>query len=224
MAKKKTWITWIKEHKAFSGIGGAVLVTVVGTIGWFVPKGNDHVEIQQNANRGQTAYINNRDGKVSVTQTQGVDPNEYGATVKALGKTEHELEQAKSEKQQLAGIVEAYKRDDKEKRAALEKADNVEKTTLIVKILHANDQGTISKEDALRLCDMVNKSTWDDLKAFLENKNLTIDSHSQSLVLSGIFEAQVVGDRLRARYNPPQIRYVLTSDGGRLLDIGNSSK
>jgi len=160
-----------------------------------------------------------------VIQNQGVDPKEYGKVQRTLGKTEQELKQTMNEKKELEKIVNAYKKDDEEKRAILTQADSIEKTKLLVKIFREQDKGNISKEEASKFSGMVNKALWEDLKSFIEDKNIKIDDeHHQSLVVSGIFKAKATGGGYRARYNPTTIVYVLTPEGNKLYEIAKTNR
>ncbi|MGD0572804.1 MAG: hypothetical protein ABSB11_07250 [Sedimentisphaerales bacterium] len=186
------------------------------------------VDINRNQNLGQQPIFSNK-GDVNATfvQNQGLDPNKlvdkFGDTQKVLGKTEYELEKIKRENQELLNIVNAYKIEDKEKRAALERAENTEKTKILVKIFQAQDKGNISKEEVSTFSDMVNKTPWEDLKSFLRNKDLKIDEHNQSLVFSGIFKVEVKDDvAVRMAAPPiwhPEIIYILTPGGNKLYEI-----
>jgi hypothetical protein len=215
-----------------------VILPLIGTLflglpSWFLLFRKNHnpidntktfFKLEENQNLGQQPIISNKgDVNMSFVQNQGIDPNEivdrFADSQKTLGKTEYELEKIKSEKQDLENIVNAYKREDKEIRAVLERAENIEKTKVMVKIFQEHDKGTITKEEAMKLSDMVNKTLWEDLKSFLENKNIQIDEHNQSLVVSGIFMAKIYEDRLRSRYNPAKIDYVLTPEGDKLYEI-----
>jgi hypothetical protein len=213
-------------------IFGGMIATIGGVMvgyGWHImPKKSklpedkqqkaEEVDVGQNS--GQQAIIANiRDSNISVVQKQGVDPCEYANTQKALGKTESELERKARENRELQSILDAYKRDDKEFRSALKLAENTEKTKVVARILQEYDKESITREEALKLMDMVNKTPWEDLKSFLENKNIQIDEHNQSLVVSGIFKAEVTGGGYRARYNPATIVYVLTPEGNKLYEI-----
>lgn len=160
-----------------------------------------------------------------IVKQELLDTNElskFGDSQKALGKMESELEKKTRENRELQSIIDAYKRDDKEFRSALKLAENTEKTRVIAKILQEHDKGNITKEEALKLSDMVNKTLWEDLKSFLENKNVQVDEHNQSLVVSGIFMAKARNHGLRARYNPAEIYYVLTSEGNKLYEIAKN--
>ena len=165
---------------------------------------------------------------VSFIQNQSVDPNlvdKYGESQKALGKTENELEAKKKENQELQNVVNAYKQEDKGKRAVLERAENIEKTKLIVRIFQQQDKGSITKEKALKFSDMVNETLWEDLKSFIENKNIKIDEHNQSLVVSGIFKAEIGGTFPAMMPHPSRGRiiYVLTPEGDELYEIAKAA-
>jgi len=214
-----------------------IVALFLGLPSWFLFFRKNHnpidntktfVKPEENQNLGQQTILSNEgDSNISVVQNQGINPNEivdrFADAQKVLGKTEYELEKIKSENQELQSIVNTYKREDKEIRAALERAENIEKTKVMVRIFQEHDKGNIIKEEALKLSDMVNKTLWEDLKSFLENKNIQIDEHNQSLVVSGIFMAKVRDDGLRARYNPAKIDYVLTPEGDKLYEIAKTA-
>ena len=68
----------------------------------------------------------------------------------------------------------------------LEKADRIEKTTLIGKVFKACILGKIIYEDAIRLSEMVNRCFWSDMQAmFYLNDS---KEHHQRLFISGLFE------------------------------------
>jgi hypothetical protein len=218
-------------------IVGGIIVAVGGVMvgyGWHImpKKGKlpedrkqkiEEVDVGQGS--GQQAIIANiRDSNISVVQKQGIDPCEYANTQKALGKTESELEKTKTEKQELQDIVNACKREDKEFKDILKHAENEAKTKIIVRVFQEHDKGSITREETLKLTDMVNRTPWEDLKSFLENKNIQIDKHNQSLVVSGIFMTKIhADDGYRARYSgPPTIVYVLTPEGDKLYEIAKT--
>lgn len=219
ITKLKMIIKWIQENKkwVFGGIGTTIFITVLSVI---ISKDNGAIRIKENQNSGQQSIIANiRDSNISVVQNQGIDPCKYADTQKALGKFESELEKTKGENQQLQSILDARNREDKELHSALEKAENIKKIKVIARIFQEFEKGNITKEEFSKLADMVNNTPWEDLKSFFENKNIQIDKHNQSLVVSGIFMAKVRDDRLRARYSPAEIDYVLTPEGDKLYEI-----
>ena len=229
---KKQDIPTIKKEKWYQTktFKYAVITLVITLLGGGIPAwlslGNKtDPDSRGNTNIGSQSVVSPKGGgDVYVTQSQGVDPKEYGETQRVLGKTEQKLTKITSEKQELEKIVNAYKKEDNERRTILTQADNIEKTKLLVKIFQEQDKGNISKEEASKLSGIVNKALWEDLKSFIEDKNIKIDEYNQSLVVSGIFKAKVTGGGYRARYNPATIVYVLTPEGNKLYEISKTEK
>jgi hypothetical protein len=231
----RRYLIFFEDHWLFSIIilvaiviaGLATFTDNISKLWSILYKKNIPIEIKENQNLDQqTILYNIRDSNISVVQNQDADSNElvdkFANSQKSLGKTESELEKTKSEKQELQDMLDTYKREDKEIRAALARAENTEKTIVIGRIFQEYGKGDITREEALKLSDMVNKTLWEDLKSFLENKNIQIDEHNQSLVVSGIFMAKIYEDRLRSRYNPAKIDYVLTPEGDKLYEIAKT--
>ncbi len=148
---KEKWYQNRTIQAAFITAFTAILVGIITII----VKNDRLIKIGENQNSGQQLVIpNTRDNNISFIQNQNVDPNlvdKYGESQKALGKTENELEAKRKENQELQNVVNAYKQEDKGKRAALERAENIEKTKLIVRIFQEQDKGNITKEKAFEV-------------------------------------------------------------------------
>ena len=210
---------WIQRNKILVSAVTTIMVAIITALGNFFLKKNDPAKIE-NQNSGQQTNIS--DAKIdSYVQNYGISSDEYANAQKRLGKTEYELEKTRIEKQELENIVTAYKQEDKQIRAKLEKAENQEKLKIIVKIYQARDKGIIDNDKASALSDMVNKALWEDLKSFLQNRNITIDQNNRSLFVSGIFEIQEPL-RGRERYSFGT-HYRVSQDGDKLYEISNAT-
>lgn len=103
----------------------------------------------------------------------------------------------------------------------LEQADSIEKSTLIGKIFRACILDKINYDEALKLSSMVNRVFWGDLKELINNVNVKIDEHNQSLVMAGLF---IITDSpgFRGHYDFGGIKYKITKYGECLIQIAKT--
>ena len=219
---------WVKKHwkTLFGNVGTAIVTLIAGVvIGQYFPtRGNTTSISNKNTNSGQQQPIYNQGDVNQQTniQSQGIPPQELVKGLKDLGETEYKLKKTELEIQGLQKELGLYRKEDKDIRESLISAENNEKYELTAVVWYEYIEGHITKDNALKLSDMINKAYWKDLKSFIDNKNIKIDEHNQSLVFAGIFEPKAEGGLRRyTRLGTSKIRYKLTADGNKLYEIAN---
>jgi len=143
---------------------------------------------------------------------------------RSLDKLTQEGQQAISNiKEMKYQAIESIKQQGKEEVEKLRKDSDAYKDTLLDKILNKAKLGEISNDDALKLSEMVKIAYTSDLKEFLKSKNKIPDDLKQSLVNSGIFMIESMGQTSNSLGPGSRTLYKLTSHGEKLYNVANET-
>jgi len=175
-------LKWLKKNwkTLFGGIGTAIVTLIIGVvIGRYFPnRDNTNSTSNENTNSGQQQPVFNQGDINQQTniQNQSIPPQELMKELKDSGKTEYKLEISEQERERDRKELELLKNEDKDIRDSLIRAENNEKYDLTAVIWHEYIERHITKDEALKFTDMVNKAYWKDLKSFIAIKILRLMS------------------------------------------------
>jgi len=178
----ESMLKWLKKNwkTLFGGIGTAIVTLIIGVvIGRYFPnRDNTNSTSNENTNSGQQQPVFNQGDINQQTniQNQSIPPQELMKELKDSGKTEYKLEISEQERERDRKELELLKNEDKDIRDSLIRAENNEKYDLTAVIWHEYIERHITKDEALKFTDMVNKAYWKDLKSFIAIKILRLMS------------------------------------------------